>query len=181
MTHIGQKQWKTRRFSINRGKKIEGWEGGDQQRETKRWETEGLAVAGHGCRRGYCGMQLQLAWTLSVTLRPGHEALSAAHTHMHSCTDVRKQADQTQGHSLFLCSLHENIHTHTQQTETKKHWVQTQPDALSQLVSASHTHAENQGAERWMYERACVCVCVSNCASAGRAEWGMVSQSCCCR
>lgn len=61
-----------------------------------------LAVAGHGCRRGDCGMKLMLAWTLSLTLRPRHGALGGRNTHTHAHADVRAQADQTQGHLLFL-------------------------------------------------------------------------------
>lgn len=107
--HAGETELKTKQFIQNRenerwGKERErrdkklrkdergggGGRGrGGQETDTERGGTETLAVGGHGCRRGDCGMQLKLAWTLSLSLGPGHGALSGTNTHTQTHTDTR--------------------------------------------------------------------------------------------
>lgn len=105
--HAGETELKTKQFIQNRenerwGKERErrdkklrkdergggGGGRGGQETDTERGGTETLAVGGHGCRRGDCGMQLKLAWTLSLSLRPGHGALSGTNTHTQTHTDT---------------------------------------------------------------------------------------------
>ena len=79
-------------------------------------------MAGHGCRRGDCGMQLRLAWTLSLTLRPGHRAPGGrnthtqTHTHTHTRMDVHEQIKHKDVHS-FSKPLY---YTHARQQQTER-------------------------------------------------------------
>lgn len=126
------------------------------QRERERGETETLAVAGHGCRRGDCGMQLKLAWTLSVSLRPGHGALCGTHTqtHTHRQMHAHKQIKHKDVRSLPK-SLH---YTHTQQAETERKTAR-RSRTHTHSISLSHTRGGKDG---WtsVCVKACACVCL---------------------
>ena len=82
-------------------------------------------MAGHGCRRGDCGMQLRLAWTLSLTLRPGHRAPGGRNTHMHR-------------------HAHAHTHTHTHTDVVHEQIKHKDVHSFSKSLYYTHVRAQQQ-------------------------------------
>lgn len=86
-------------------------------------EAEGvvLAVAGHWCRRGDCGMRLLLALTLSARLRPGHTALGGkTDRQTHTCARTCTSGSNTRAF-IILPQLHTHAHTYRSALNSETH------------------------------------------------------------